>query len=162
MKKFLRFVFNIAFYPLTYINFFKLKEKAQKSSFFYKIYMNRCKREHCLIFPDQYWKSKPIFVHGLNGININNSSKIGKNVKIFQMVQIVNSGIEWDKCAVIGDNVVIGACAIIIGDISIGDNVVIGAGSVVTKSIPDNTMVVGNPAHPIKKYNLSKNTWEKI
>ena len=46
----------------------------------------------------------------------------------------------------IGNNVFIGAGAIILPGIEIGDNVIIGAGSVVTKDIPDNSLVVGNPA----------------
>ena len=44
----------------------------------------------------------------------------------------------------------VGASAIIIGDITIGDNVVIGAGSVITKSIPANSVVVGNPGKILK------------
>ena len=48
------------------------------------------------------------------------------------------------------------------GGVSIGDNVVIGAGSIVSKDIPSNTMVAGNPALPIKKYNVSTQKWEKI
>ncbi|MDM8267377.1 hypothetical protein QUW44_09665 [Limosilactobacillus pontis] len=52
-----------------------------------------------------------------------------------------------------GNNVVCGANVVIIGDISIGNNCIIGAGSVVVKSIPDNSVVVGNPAHVIRKIN---------
>ena len=46
----------------------------------------------------------------------------------------------------IGNGVVIGAEAIILGNIHIGDNARIGAGAVVTKSVPANSTVVGNPA----------------
>jgi maltose O-acetyltransferase len=46
----------------------------------------------------------------------------------------------------IGDNVFIGAGAIILPGVEIGNNVVIGAGSVVTKSIPSDTVFSGNPA----------------
>ena len=51
----------------------------------------------------------------------------------------------------IGDNVTIYAGACVIGGIKIGNNVVIGANAVVTKDIPDNSVVVGNPAKTIKK-----------
>ena len=44
----------------------------------------------------------------------------------------------------------LGANVTIIGDITIGNNVTIGAGSVVVKDVPDNSVVVGNPARVIK------------
>lgn len=46
----------------------------------------------------------------------------------------------------IGDNVFIGNRAVILPNVRIGNNVIVGAGSVVTKSIPDNSVVAGNPA----------------
>lgn len=49
----------------------------------------------------------------------------------------------------IGNNVFIGAGAIILPGVSVGDNVVIGAGSVVTKDVLSNTIVAGNPAKKI-------------
>lgn len=49
------------------------------------------------------------------------------------------------------DNVSVGANVVVIGDVHIGNNVRIGAGAVVTKSIPDNCIVVGNPARIIFK-----------
>ncbi len=52
----------------------------------------------------------------------------------------------------IGDNVFIGADAIILPNVKIGSNVVIGAGSVVTRDIPDNVVVAGCPAKVIKEY----------
>lgn len=62
-----------------------------------------------------------------------------------------NSGAEFGKPVMIGNNVWIGGRAIINPGITIGDNVVIGAGAVVTKDIPANTVVGGNPAKVIKK-----------
>ena len=50
----------------------------------------------------------------------------------------------------IGSNVWIGANAVILPGITIGDNVIIGAGSIVTKSIPANSIAVGNPCRVIK------------
>ena len=49
------------------------------------------------------------------------------------------------------NNVHVGANVIVIGDVHIGNNVKIGAGAVVTKNIPDNCTVVGNPARIIVK-----------
>ena len=52
---------------------------------------------------------------------------------------------------IIGDNVIIYAGACIVGGIKIGNNAIIGANAVVTKDVPDNAIVVGNPAKIITK-----------
>jgi acetyltransferase-like isoleucine patch superfamily enzyme len=52
----------------------------------------------------------------------------------------------------IGDNVWIGMNAVILKGVTIGDNSVVAAGAVVTKSIPANTIVAGNPAVTVKKF----------
>lgn len=52
----------------------------------------------------------------------------------------------------IGNDVFVGAGTIILPNVEIGDNVVIGAGSVVSRSIPANSVAVGNPAHVIGTY----------
>jgi putative colanic acid biosynthesis acetyltransferase WcaB len=56
----------------------------------------------------------------------------------------------------IGDNVDIGANVVILGSIKIGNNVIIGAGSIVVKDIPDNSVVVGNPAKIIRSLQAEK------
>jgi serine O-acetyltransferase len=77
------------------------------------------------------------------------AKSIGKNFWINQQVTIGYTN-DYD-CPVIGDNVTINAGAIVIGDIKIGNNSIIGAGAVVTKNVPPNCTVVGNPARIIKK-----------
>ena len=47
---------------------------------------------------------------------------------------------------IIGDNVVIGTHAQIVGNVRIGNNSIVGAGAIVTHDVPDNVVVVGNPA----------------
>lgn len=59
-------------------------------------------------------------------------------------------GYEFRKVT-IGSSVWIGTHSIILPGINIGNNAVVGAGSVVTKSIPDNVVVIGNPARIVKK-----------
>lgn len=54
----------------------------------------------------------------------------------------------------IGNNCYIGTGSTILGPVRIGNNVTIGAGSVVTKDIPDNSVVAGNPARIIKRKDL--------
>ena len=86
--------------------------------------------------------------HGF-GVVISDKSLIGDNVTIRQCTTIGNST-PFSGCPVIEDNVDIGANVVIIGNIIIGKNSTIGAGSVLTKDIPANSVVVGNPGRVIK------------
>ncbi|MFA1282681.1 maltose O-acetyltransferase [Citrobacter telavivensis] len=61
-----------------------------------------------------------------------------------------NSGLEFGKPVTIGNNVWIGGRAVINPGVSIGDNVVVASGAVVTKNVPANVVVGGNPARIIK------------
>lgn len=85
------------------------------------------------------------------GIIINDSSVIGNNAIIRAQVTIGNKGSANEACPHIGNNVDIGVGAKVIGDITIGNNVTIGANAVVTKSFPDNAVLVGVPAHNISR-----------
>ncbi len=103
--------------------------------------------------------------------------KVGKNVAIAGMVRIGfyypklitlkdNCIIGWNALilehesvrnvvrkgpVVIGKNALVGADAIVLCGVTIGDNAMVGAGSVVTKDVPANTFVAGNPAKFVKK-----------
>ena len=81
----------------------------------------------------------PSLPHGLHGIYISRYASIGANCLIYQNVTI---GEVDRKAPRIGDNCLIGAGAMVIGDIRVGDNVKIGAGAVVSFDIPDNCTVV--------------------
>lgn len=61
--------------------------------------------------------------------------------------------VSSSKPVAIGSDVWIGGGAIILPGVTVGDNVVIAAGSVVTKDVPDDVIVAGNPAKVIKKLN---------
>lgn len=61
----------------------------------------------------------------------------------------------------VGNNVFIGKKTIIMPNTKIGDNVIIGAGSVVRGLIPDNSIVIGNPAEVVGKLSDQAKKWEK-
>lgn len=86
--------------------------------------------------------------HGI-GIVIHQSSVVGDGTKIYQNVTI-GSGEHGPR---IGDNCILGAGCCILGDIVIGNNVRVGANAVVLKDIPDNCTVVGVPAHIVRQNN---------
>lgn len=65
----------------------------------------------------------------------------GKNVSVFQNVCIGQNPAFGKTMPTLGDNVVVYAGAVVVGDIAIGDNVVIGANAVVTRSVPANAVV---------------------
>ena len=52
---------------------------------------------------------------------------------------------------IIGNNVEFNPGVVVAGDVSIGDNCILGAGTIVVKTIPENSIAVGNPARVIKK-----------
>ena len=62
-----------------------------------------------------------------------------------------NKGLEYAKPIKVGNNVWIGGNVCVLPGVTIGDNVVIGAGSIVNKSIPPNSVAVGNPCKVIKR-----------
>lgn len=85
------------------------------------------------------------------GIVIHQDSIIGDGTIIYQNVTIGRKDTSNQGAPVIGKNCIIGAGAAIIGEIVIGDNVKVGANAVVNKNIPDNCTVVGNPGRIIRK-----------
>lgn len=101
-----------------------------------------------------YFKSPPILYHHLNGIIVSHYACIGENCTIYQQVTIGQN--EKGFAPIIGDNVLIGAGAKIIGNVKIGNNVKIGANCVVVEDVPDNATVVLNKPRIIIKNNNEK------
>src|SRR5690606_11076330 len=91
-----------------------------------------------------------VFAHKGLGVVINAQSVIESGTIIYQNVTIGNRRSKTGKVSTkgphIGKNVLIGANAVIIGDIKIGDNAKIGAGAIVVKDVPENAVMVSEPA----------------
>jgi acetyltransferase-like isoleucine patch superfamily enzyme len=95
-------------------------------------------------------------------IRIGDDTMVAGNVQIFDNVshpvsparRLRHERINPDETAsvVIGKNCWIGVNSIILRGVTIGDNSIVAAGSVVTKSVPPNTIVAGNPAVPVKTF----------
>lgn len=88
-------------------------------------------------------KGKLDLPHGFNGIHISRYSTIGANCTIYQNVTI---GRGNNGAPIIGDNCLLGANSVIIGNIKVGNNVKIGAGAIVVENIPDGVTIVGQKA----------------
>jgi serine O-acetyltransferase len=98
--------------------------------------------------------------HGM-GIVIGETSEIGNDVLMYQGVTLGGTGKDSGKRhPTIGNEVVIGTGAKILGNIKIGDHVKVGAGSVVVRSVPDHSTVVGVPGRVVGDANADLDTLE--
>ena len=89
--------------------------------------------------------------HG-EGVVIGETTIIGDDVLIYQQVTLGGTGNEHGKRhPTIGNNVIIGAGAKILGNITIGDNTRVGAGSVVVDNVPEHCTVVGVPGRVVQQ-----------
>ncbi len=89
--------------------------------------------------------------HGM-GVVIGETAIIGDDVLLYQGVTLGGTGLEQGKRhPTIGNNVVVGAGAKILGNIAIGDNSYVGANAVVIKDVPPNSTVVGVPGRITKQ-----------
>lgn len=123
--------------------------------YYYYYRLKRIEERHCCAMGTHpsggaVFEGIPELPHGLMGILISSYSKIGKNVTILPFVSLINKSKGVCEAPIIGANVYLGNGATIIGNIRVGNNVIVGAGAVVTKDVPDNCVVAGNPAQIIK------------
>jgi len=100
--------------------------------------------------------------HGM-GVVIGETSEIGDNVILHQGVTLGGTSRQRIKRhPTLGDSVVVGVGAQLIGAITIGDNTKIGAGSVVVNSVPSHATVVGVPGRVVAVRNPDTDTVEKL
>jgi serine O-acetyltransferase len=91
-----------------------------------------------------------LFIDHGSGVVIGETTEVGRNVTLYQGVTLGGTGKETGKRhPTVGDNVVVGAGAKVLGSVTIGDNAKIGAGSVVVTDVPRDSTVVGNPGRPV-------------
>ncbi len=89
--------------------------------------------------------------HGM-GTVIGETAEIGDNCTLYQGVTLGGTGTETGKRhPTLGNNVVVGVGASILGSITVGDKALVGAGSVVLKAVPAGSTVVGVPARVVRE-----------
>ena len=100
------------------------------------------------------------FINYGSSISAHKQVKIGRDCLLGHYTFIVDNnehGVDHRDVlppsapVIIGDDVWIGSCVIILPGVSIGDHAAVGAGSVVTKDIPANCLAVGNPARVVRQ-----------
>lgn len=100
---------------------------------------------------------KGFFIDHGNGVIIGETTIIGDNVTLYQGVTLGGTGKEQGKRhPTLGNNILIGAGAKVLGSCTIGDNCKIGAGSVVLEDVPAGCTVVGVPGRVVKRANQDR------
>ena len=95
--------------------------------------------------------------HG-EGVVIGATTVIGDDVLIYQQVTLGGTGKEQGKRhPTLGNNVIVGAGAKVLGNITLGDYVRVGAGSVVVEDVPEYSTVVGVPGRIVRRKTRDKN-----
>lgn len=97
-----------------------------------------------------------LFIDHGHGVVIGETAIVGDNVTLYQGVTLGGTGKDSGKRhPTIGNNVMIGSGAKVLGPFEIGDNSKIGAGSVVLSPVPKNCTVVGVPGRIVRRNNIS-------
>ena len=104
------------------------------------------------IHPGAQIGSRLFIDHGM-GVVIGETSIVGDDVTLYQGATLGGTGKEkLKRHPTIGNGVVVGAGAKILGNIRVGDNSRVGAGSVVLRDVPDGSTIVGVPGHIILRH----------
>ena len=148
------FISNTTF---RFIVFYRLSSFLYHKRGLYKIFyiITNVIRQHysyklgISLYPMASIKGGLYFPH-YTSIIVGSHAVYGKNLTVYQQATIGAVLAGKNKGApIIGDNVIVSAGAKVLGNIRIGNNVMIGAGAIVVNDVPDNAVVVGNPARII-------------
>ncbi|MDA3947318.1 MAG: serine acetyltransferase [Helicobacteraceae bacterium] len=116
---------------------------AKRSSFMRKRFQRRLYYIYgCEISPSAHIDENVEFIHPL-GIVIGSKAVVEEGCIIYQQVTLGSDFTDTQKMPYVKKRTLIGAGAKLIGGITIGENCIIGANAVVTRSVPDNSIVVG-------------------
>jgi len=147
-----RFLFFKGFFDpgLRFLYFFRNAQKHSPKSFsgiLYRMILRRYQIRYGFQISARSEIGPGLYLGHWGAVVVNPEVKIGKNCNLAHGVTIgqTNRG-EKMGIPTIGDDVWIGTNAVIVGGIKIGNNVLIAPNSYVTTDVPDNSIVVGNPA----------------
>nr|WP_161129618.1 DapH/DapD/GlmU-related protein [Photobacterium lucens]MZG79984.1 acetyltransferase [Photobacterium lucens] len=129
--------------------------------------------QHVIIFGENVQINDNVHIAAGKKIQLGNNVLIASRVFItdhnhgsFPFESEINTPISDRKLSFdavnIEDNVWLGEGVIVLPGVTIGKNSIIGAGTIVTKSIPENSIAVGNPARVIKEFCFISNSWRDV
>jgi serine O-acetyltransferase len=143
-----------------YVYFMRMSAKKSRFSiigFFYWFLLRRYMFKYGFQIPASTQIGKGLYIGHFGVIVINEMTIIGDNCSITHNVTIGKRNRGTKKgCPVIGNEVWIGAGAVIVGKITIGSNVLIAPNAFVNFDIPSNSIVIGNPAIIIPDENATQ------
>lgn len=123
-----------------------------KMFFLARLVSQRCVRKTNIEIHPGAKIGRRFFIDHGTGVVIGETAVIGDDVTIYQGVTLGGTGKDTGKRhPTLGNNVLVGAGAKVLGPFSIGDNSNIAAGSVVLSAIPANSTAVGTPARVVKQ-----------
>ena len=94
---------------------------------------------------------RALFIDHGSGVVIGETAQIGDDVTLYQGVTLGGTGFQRGKRhPTLGDEVVVGSGAKVLGPVKVGTRAKVGANSVVIHDVPENSTVVGNPGHPVR------------
>ena len=146
----------IAYPEFRYQFFYRLREHSKIWKFILKPY--QLFNSHNLYLNCDDIEGGLFIEHGFSTIIA--CKHIGRNCWINQQVTIGYS--DAKNCPFIGNDVQIKAGAKVIGNVKVGDDVIIGANAVVVKDVPSHSIVVGIPARVVKTRSSESEPWKKI
>ena len=157
-KKYIRYGKNFTTGTGCRLEAYKFDKKKPKLEIGNNVQINDYVHLSCaesLIIGDNVLIASKVYITDLNhgsysGEEQSSPQEIAKERKIYT------------KPVKIGNNVWIGENASVLSGVEIGENAILGANSVVTKDIPKNCIVAGNPAKVIKIFDKNTRKWEKI